>query len=170
MKDFLDKHKQISPRLKLRISGAVQGVGFRPFVYACAKKCDLSGFVGNETGGVFIEIEGSENNLINFQNLLRENSLPLAHINSIEVEEIKPTGETDFRIVESKSSESENTIISPDVSVCGDCLHELFDENDRRFRYPFINCTNCGTRFTIIEDIPYDRANGESAIGDFQKL
>jgi hydrogenase maturation protein HypF len=146
-------------RLHLTIDGAVQGVGFRPFVYACAKSCDLSGFVGNESGGVFVEVEGLENNLVNFQKLLRENALPLARVISIEVEEIAPTGETDFRIVESKSRDAENTIVSPDVSVCADCLSELFDETDRRFRHPFINCTNCGTRFTIIKDIPYDRPN-----------
>jgi hydrogenase maturation protein HypF len=137
----------------------VQGVGFRPFVYACAKGCSVCGFVGNESGGVFVEIEGSETNLSNFQKLLREKTPPLAHIISIEIEEIALTGDTDFRIVESKSGESENTLVSPDASICADCLNELFDENDRRFRYPFINCTNCGTRFTIIKDIPYDRPN-----------
>lgn len=149
----------VSQRLRLTIGGAVQGVGFRPFIYACAKSCDLCGFVGNQSGGVFIEVEGLENNLVNFQKLLREKLPPLAHITSIEIEEIFTTGETDFRIVESETNESENTIVSPDVSVCADCRRELFDKNDRRFRYPFINCTNCGTRFTIIKDIPYDRPN-----------
>jgi hydrogenase maturation protein HypF len=146
-------------RLHLTIGGAVQGVGFRPFVYACAKSCDLSGFVGNESGGVFVEVEGLEKNLINFQKLLCENAPPLARVISIELQEIAPTGETDFRIVESKTRDAENTIVSPDVSVCADCLRELFDEKDRRFRHPFINCTNCGTRFTIVKDIPYDRPN-----------
>jgi hydrogenase maturation protein HypF len=146
-------------RLHLTIGGAVQGVGFRPFVYACAKSCDLSGFVGNESGGVFVEVEGLEKNLINFQKMLRENAPPLARVISIELQEIVPTGETDFRIVESKTRDAENTIVSPDVSVCADCLRELFDEKDRRFRHPFINCTNCGTRFTIVKDIPYDRPN-----------
>ncbi len=149
----------VSQRLRLTICGAVQGVGFRPFVYACAKSCALRGFVGNESGGVFVEIEGLENNLVNFQKLLRENAPPLARVISIEVEEIAATNETDFRIVESKSCESENTLVSPDASVCDDCLREMFDENDRRFRYPFINCTNCGPRFTIVKDIPYDRPN-----------
>ncbi|HXG85123.1 MAG TPA: carbamoyltransferase HypF [Pyrinomonadaceae bacterium] len=149
----------VSQRLRLTICGAVQGVGFRPFVFTCAESCDLRGFVGNESGGVFVEIEGLQDNLINFQKLLRENAPPLAHIISIEIEEIPATNETDFRIVESKTRESENTVVSPDASVCADCRRELFDENDRRFRYPFINCTNCGTRFTIIKDIPYDRPN-----------
>ena len=98
-------------------------------------------------------------NLINFQKLLRENAPPLTQIISIEIEEIPATGETDFRIVESEFQTGGNTLVSPDVSVCDECLTELFDENDRRFRYPFINCTNCGTRFTIIKDIPYDRPN-----------
>ena len=146
-----------SQRLRLTISGAVQGVGFRPFVYICAKSCDLRGFVGNESGGVFVEIEGLESNLINFQKLLRKNTPPLALITSIKVKEIAPTNETDFRIVESQVNKSENTLVSPDVCICAECLSELFDEKDRRFRYPFINCTNCGTRFTIIKDIPYDR-------------
>jgi hydrogenase maturation protein HypF len=146
-------------RFRLTISGAVQGVGFRPFVYSCARSCDLRGFVGNDSGGVFVEVEGLDNNLSNFQKLLREKAPPLAHIISIEIKEIALTGDTDFRIVESKSGESENTLVSPDASICADCLNELFDENDRRFRYPFINCTNCGTRFTIIKDIPYDRPN-----------
>ncbi len=149
----------ILQRLRLNIRGVVQGVGFRPFVYTCAKSCDLRGFVGNESGGVFIEIEGAENDLINFQKLLRENAPPLARVTSIEIEKIAPAGETDFRIVDSKSGESENTLVSPDVSICGECLRELFDEKDRRFRHPFINCTNCGTRFTIVRDIPYDRPN-----------
>jgi len=148
-----------SQRLCLKIRGAVQGVGFRPFVYSCAKRCDLSGLVGNQSNGVFVEIEGLEKNLITFQKLLRENAPSLAHITSIEIEEIALKNETDFRIVESKSHKSESTLVSPDVSVCDECLYELFNEKDRRFRYPFINCTNCGTRFTIIKDIPYDRPN-----------
>ncbi len=147
----------ILQRLRLKIDGAVQGVGFRPFVYNCAKAFSLGGFVGNESGGVFVEIEGTKDNLQKFQQKLRENPPPLALINSIEIEEIAVTGETDFRIVKSEMREAANTLVSPDVSVCGDCLHELFDEKDRRFRYPFMNCTNCGTRFTIIRDIPYDR-------------
>jgi hydrogenase maturation protein HypF len=151
------KQKIPLQRLRLKIFGAVQGVGFRPFVFNLAEKFDLRGFVGNDSRGVFAEVEGTKPNLINFQKLLRENTPPLAHITSIEIKEITPTGETDFRIVESESRESESTLVSPDMSVCDDCLRELFDVNDRRFRYPFINCTNCGPRFTIIKDLPYDR-------------
>lgn len=145
------------PRLRLKVHGAVQGVGFRPFVYACAKSCDLRGFVGNESGGVFVEVEGAEKNLIAFQSLLRENAPPLAVVASIEVERIASQGDADFRIVGSEIRQSENTLVAPDASVCADCRRELFDERDRRFHYPFINCTNCGPRFTIIKDIPYDR-------------
>jgi hydrogenase maturation protein HypF len=146
-------------RLRLKIRGAVQGVGFRPFVFACAKSCGLVGFVGNESSGVFIEIEGAKINLQKFQNLLRQNAPPLAHITEIKIEEIEPKFETKFRIAESQKQAAKNTLVSPDASICGDCLRELFSEQDRRFRYPFINCTNCGPRFTIIEDIPYDRPN-----------
>ncbi len=151
--------KNAVQRLCLTINGAVQGVGFRPFVYGCAKRCKLRGFVRNESGGVSVEIEGTEDNLIKFQKLLREKMPPLAQITSIEIDEIAPGDETDFQIIESRIRESENTIVAPDASVCTDCLSELFDKKNRRFRYPFINCTNCGPRFTITKDIPYDRPN-----------
>ncbi|MDQ3751263.1 MAG: carbamoyltransferase HypF, partial [Acidobacteriota bacterium] len=94
-----------------------------------------------------------------FQRMLRENTPPLSHIISIESKEIAPKFENDFHIAESETQTDKNTLVSPDVSICDDCLREMFDGNDRRFRYPFINCTNCGTRFTIIKDIPYDRPN-----------
>jgi len=149
----------ILKRLRLEIRGVVQGVGFRPFVYTCAKSCGLRGFVGNESGGVFVEVEGAETNLREFQRLLRANAPPLSHIISIESREIAPKFENDFYIAESEIRTAENTLVSPDVSICDDCRRELFDEKDRRFRYPFINCTNCGTRYTIIKDIPYDRPN-----------
>ncbi len=151
--------KENSPlqRLRFRISGAVQGVGFRPFVYGYAQRFNLSGFVGNDSRGVFVEVEGLAANLNNFQDALGINSPQLAHITAVEVKEIVPTGEKGFRIVESEVDNTQNTLISPDVSLCKDCLRELFNENDRRFHYPFINCTNCGPRFTIIQDIPYDR-------------
>lgn len=146
-------------RLRVEIRGVVQGVGFRPFVFAAAKRFDLKGFVGNKSGGVFIEVEGEEKNLREFQRLLCENAPPLAYITAIDSREIAPQFSDDFYIAESENRASENTLVSPDVSVCKDCLRELFDKNDRRFRYPFINCTNCGTRFTITKDIPYDRPN-----------
>ncbi|CAN5679169.1 hypothetical protein BH24ACI1_BH24ACI1_29210 [soil metagenome] len=146
-------------RARLEIYGVVQGVGFRPFVYAAAKKFNLKGFVGNASGGVFVEVEGETADLSDFQNFLNSNYPPLAHITAIHAKEIPTQFSTDFYIAESENRASENTLVSPDVSVCKDCLRELFDKNDRRFRYPFINCTNCGTRFTITKDIPYDRPN-----------
>ncbi len=151
--------KNAVQRLCLTINGAVQGVGFRPFVFNCAKRCKLRGFVRNESGGVSVEIEGTKDNLIKFQKLLRENTPPLAQVTSIETEEIALGDEIDFCIVESRIRDSENTIVAPDASICADCLRELFDKKNRRFRYPFINCTNCGPRFTITKDIPYDRPN-----------
>ena len=149
----------ILQRLRLTISGAVQGVGFRPFVYALASRSHLSGFVGNESGGVFIEVEGEQKDLQDFLRRLREDAPPLAHITEIKTEKIRIQNDNNFRIVESENRADENTLVSPDTSVCKDCLRELFNPRDRRFRHPFINCTNCGTRFTIIRDIPYDRSN-----------
>ncbi len=151
------REKQIWKRLRLEIRGVVQGVGFRPFVYAAAKKFNLKGFVGNASGGVFVEVEGKSANVKNFQNYLISNQPPLAHVTAVDAREIAAQFSTDFYIAESKAQADQNTLVSPDVSVCEDCLCELFDKNDRRFRYPFINCTNCGTRFTITKDVPYDR-------------
>ncbi len=145
--------------MRFEIHGVVQGVGFRPFVYAAAKKFDLKGFVGNESGGVFVEVEGEAADLSDFQIYLSSNLPPLAHITRIDSREIAAQFSTDFYIAESENQTDQNTLVSPDVSVCKDCLGELFDKNDRRFRYPFINCTNCGTRFTITRDVPYDRPN-----------
>ncbi|MFN2391175.1 MAG: carbamoyltransferase HypF [Pyrinomonadaceae bacterium] len=156
---FENRENLILQRLHLSIRGAVQGVGFRPFVYALAGRNALRGFVGNKSGGVFVEIEGREENLRCFLRTLREDSPPLCHITEIKIEKIEIQNDKDFRIIESQHSPGENTLVSPDVSICDDCLRELFDKSDRRFRYPFINCTNCGTRFTIIKDIPYDRSN-----------
>jgi hydrogenase maturation protein HypF len=141
----------------LHVTGVVQGVGFRPFVYGLAQTHGLAGFVGNNSGGVFIEIEGPASALSAFQSDLVQRKPPLAHIEAVAVEDLTPLGESGFRIVESASEPAANTLISPDICLCADCRRELFDPNDRRYRYPFINCTNCGPRFTIIKDIPYDR-------------
>jgi hydrogenase maturation protein HypF len=151
-------------RLRLEISGVVQGVGFRPFVYSLAKKFDVRGFIGNESSGVFIEIEGDENRLDEFIEHLKTNAPPLSHISEIRAQNIALKGDPDFQIVASESQKDEFTMISPDISICGDCLRELFDPNDRRYLYPFINCTNCGPRFTITKDIPYDRENTTMAV------
>jgi hydrogenase maturation protein HypF len=151
--------KLILQRLRLKIQGVVQGVGFRPFVYVLANECELRGFVRNDSGGVFIEIEGEKKNLHDFLSLLREQSPPLSHITKIKIEKIKVQGDKGFEILQSKRLAVENTLVSPDASICDECLKELFDEDDKRFRHPFINCTNCGPRFTITKDIPYDRPN-----------
>ncbi len=144
-------------RLRIEIAGVVQGVGFRPFVYAAAKHFDVKGFVGNESKGVFVEAEGER--VAEFVEYLKTNAPPLAHIASISVAEFAPVGEPEFRIIESESHAEDFTLISPDISVCDDCLRELFDPEDRRYLYPFINCTNCGPRFTITRTVPYDRPN-----------
>jgi hydrogenase maturation protein HypF len=149
--------EQTIVRNRLAITGVVQGVGFRPFVYGLAKKLELTGFVGNNSSGVFIEIEGTTDQLAAFQNSLRDEAPLLAHIDTVTATEIPPTNEDTFTIVHSEAQAAANTLISPDICICNDCLQEIFDADNRRFGYPFTNCTNCGPRFTIIKDIPYDR-------------
>src|SRR5215472_3787728 len=144
-------------RRRIVIQGIVQGVGFRPFVYGQALQWGLVGFVLNDSGGVTIEVEGDAESLNGFQQALQENAPPLARIDMLIAEPIEPCYDSTFSIVESQSGTERQALISPDTSTCDDCLHELFDSGDRRYRYPFINCTNCGPRFTIIQDVPYDR-------------
>lgn len=145
-------------RVRLTVRGIVQGVGFRPFVYGLAQRFGLAGHVGNNGAGVFIEIEGDSDALDTFQIALIEDAPPLARIEAVTVEPQAPTGETVFVIVESEAGAAVSALIPPDLAICDDCLRELFDPSDRRYHYPFINCTNCGPRFSIIEQIPYDRA------------
>ncbi len=145
--------------LRIHIDGIVQGVGFRPFVYSLAARLRLNGWVRNTSAGVDIAIEGEPEALRKFLRALREEAPPLAHLDSLQVEEASPRGFTRFEIAPSRPIPEAFQPISPDVSICPDCLRELFDPADRRHRYPFINCTNCGPRFTIIRDIPYDRPN-----------
>ena len=144
-------------RTKATIQGIVQGIGFRPFIYNLAKKHDLKGFILNTSSGVEIEVEGNLSNIEQFFKTIENNNLPLAHITSIERIDLPAIKYKDFVIRESIASAERTTLISPDICVCEDCLVEMRDPNDRRFRYPFINCTNCGPRYTIIEDVPYDR-------------
>jgi hydrogenase maturation protein HypF len=144
-------------RRRLLIRGIVQGVGFRPFVYHQALQRDIVGFVLNDSNGVTIEIEGPQQALDSFQQALQTQAPPLARIDSIQFAALPPIHEGVFRIVQSKAGEQRHALISPDITTCNDCLHELFDPTDRRYDYPFINCTNCGPRFTIIQDVPYDR-------------
>ncbi len=144
-------------RKQIRITGVVQGVGFRPFVYALALRFRLGGFVANDSAGVRIEAEGASEALDKFLSALRDELPPLASIDSLESAEIAPLGDAAFTIHHSHSIVGENTPVPPDIATCPDCLAELFDPANRRYRYPFINCTNCGPRFTIIRELPYDR-------------
>lgn len=145
-------------RLCLKIRGIVQGVGFRPFVHKLVRRCGLSGYIKNTSSGVALELEGERPALERFVALLPEQAPVLAVIESMEASyspELR--GYEGFEIRQSQREEFRNTLISPDIGICEDCLRELRDPRDRRYRYPFINCTNCGPRFTIIKDIPYDR-------------
>ncbi len=141
----------------IHIRGIVQGVGFRPFIYSLADRFNLNGWVLNSSSGVEIEVEGEEPTLQTFLEAIVAELPPLAKIDTIESQPIEPHGFDHFFIKHSEPKEGEFIPIAPDVSICDDCLREMADPNDRRYRYPFINCTNCGPRFTIIEDIPYDR-------------
>lgn len=145
-------------RRAIAIRGRVQGVGFRPFVYSLASRLALAGFVRNQTSGVEIEIEGEANSLDRFLAELQADLPPLAQIENLCWQHQLPLGDTSFRIETSKAEARGAVVISPDVATCADCLAELLDPNDRRFRYPFLNCTNCGPRLTIIQGAPYDRA------------
>jgi hydrogenase maturation protein HypF len=135
----------------------VQGVGFRPFVFRLATEGQLSGHIGNDTDGVIIEIEGADECIAVFLTRLRSEPPPMARIDSIEIAGVPVTGESGFAIVSSRVLGRVSTGIPADAATCSDCLRELFDPHDRRFRYPFLNCTNCGPRFTITRSIPYDR-------------
>ena len=151
---------------KIKITGVVQGVGFRPFVYGLATQLDLHGWVRNTAGGVEIFVDGKKSEVENFIHRLPIEAPPLAKINSIIVKaETAKQKYTTFDIRHSKNSSNGYQPISVDVAICPDCERELFDPNDRRYLYPFINCTNCGPRFTIIKDIPYDRP--KTTMADF---
>lgn len=144
-------------RRAIVVHGIVQGVGFRPFVYHLARRLGLCGFVKNQTGSVLIEVEGEDAALERFLTELSERPPPLAQIERTSWRRVTPRGEGRFRVEPSETDPSGPVFISPDVATCPDCLAELFDPADRRHRYPFINCTNCGPRLTIITGAPYDR-------------
>ena len=150
----------MAERRRFRVTGTVQGVGFRPFVYRHATELGLAGFVGNDSEGVVIEAEGSGGSLDELSRRLLEESPPLAHVATLEWATV-PVGDGngDFRIVDSRAEGAPAVAVSVDVATCDDCLGELLDPDDRRYAYPFINCTNCGPRYTIIRSIPYDRAS-----------
>ncbi len=149
---------QSQRRLRLVIRGAVQGVGFRPFVYRLAVELRLRGWVANSAGGVIIEVEGEAGQHEVFRQRLEREKPPNSSIYSLEGVHLDPVGYPDFQIAAS-SSGVKTTIILPDIATCPDCLKEVFDPANRRFRYPFTNCTNCGPRFSIILSLPYDRPN-----------
>lgn len=144
-------------RLRIRVDGIVQGVGFRPFVHGLATSLRLAGLVGNDTAGVFIEVEGARDAVTRFVRGLERDPPPLAVIERIDARPVPVTGEPGFVIAGSDPAGEPRALVSADTATCGDCLRELFDPADRRYRYPFINCTNCGPRFTIIRGVPYDR-------------
>jgi hydrogenase maturation protein HypF len=144
-------------RRRFRVHGVVQGVGFRPFVYGLANRHRLGGFVLNDAEGVLIEAEGDVPALDRFAETLTDEAPLLAQINGVSVERLQASGESSFRI-EASGSGRPTTLVPPDVATCDDCLRELFDPEDRRYRYPFVNCTRCGPRFTIVRAVPYDRA------------
>ncbi len=155
--------RSVAQRRRIRVSGIVQGVGFRPFVYGLARSQKLVGFVRNDARGVVIEAEGAKNELDLFAAALVEQAPPLARVGALETNEIEPRGEPEFTIAQSAGEGTRTALIPADIATCGDCLRELFDPSDRRYLYPFINCTNCGPRFTIIRSVPYDRANTSMA-------
>jgi hydrogenase maturation protein HypF len=156
MKTYIS-NKQVK-RINLKISGAVQGVGFRPVVYRLATKLGLSGWITNATDGVEIELEGINHDIEAFSDLLKIENPVHSRIENIKKKYIDPINETGFRIIESKASGDKTALVLPDIATCPDCLWEIFDPENRRYLYPFTNCTSCGPRYSIIEELPYDRA------------
>jgi hydrogenase maturation protein HypF len=146
-------------RQRFTVVGVVQGVGFRPFVHRIATDLGLAGFVGNDSGAVFIEVQGPVARVDEFGRRLRAEAPPLARINTVSVVDVAANtlGGDGFHIVDSQTVPGATTPIPPDIAVCDDCVAELFNAADRRYRHPFVTCTNCGPRFTIIRTLPYDR-------------
>jgi len=145
-------------RTAIRVEGTVQGVGFRPFVYALATGLGLTGLVGNDVDGVFIEVEGAPGAVREFLLRLEQDAPSLARIEQVRSRPVRPAGSASFTIAASGADGRRRTLIAADTATCADCLRELADPADRRYGYAFINCTNCGPRFTIVRDVPYDRA------------
>src|SRR5919202_1421740 len=145
-------------RRAVAVRGIVQGVGFRPFIYSLARRHGLAGFVRNDAEGVHIEVEGSPEALDLFMRGIMDEAPPLAVVESVSSWPLAVQGAQAFRIEESREGAQRRALVSPDVATCDACLRELFDPADRRYRYPFINCSHCGPRFTITRAMPYDRA------------
>ena len=146
-------------RVRARVEGTVQGVGFRPYVYRLAGELGVAGHVLNDTDGVVVEVEAPPETVEQFLTRLPAEAPPLASIDRVIAETLAETGERGFAIRESPAGGEPRAAVAPDTATCKDCLGELFDPADRRFRYPFTNCTNCGPRFTIVRGVPYDRPN-----------
>jgi hydrogenase maturation protein HypF len=151
-------------RKGIEVAGIVQGVGFRPYVYRLSRELGLAGLISNTAAGVAIEVEGPAAAVETFLHRLPRELPPLARITSLAVRDLPCDHDAEFRILPSRLGEESRALISPDVALCDDCLRELFDPADRRYRYPFINCTNCGPRFTIVREIPYDRPRTSMAV------
>jgi hydrogenase maturation protein HypF len=144
-------------RVRARVEGTVQGVGFRPYVYRLAGELGVAGHVLNDSRGVVVEVEAAPETVHRFLARLPVEAPPLAHVERVIAEQVEETGELGFAIRDSPPDGEPRAAVTPDSATCSDCLAELFDPDDRRFRYPFTNCTNCGPRFTIVRDVPYDR-------------
>jgi len=151
------KPPSLVTRKRIQVAGVVRGVGFRPFVYNLAQDLGLAGYALNSSAGVTIELEGDQAEIQTFLHTLEHQPPPLARIARIVVSEIEPNGELQFSIRKSLSVEGEFSLIPADVGTCEDCWRDFTDPNNRRFGYAFTNCTNCGPRYTIVQDVPYDR-------------
>jgi len=153
-------------KVKIVIRGVVQGVGFRPFIFRLAKELDVKGWIINSSQGVFIDAESDRNTLESFLKKIETDRPKNSYIQSFEHTWLDAEGFETFEIRESKESGSKTALVLPDISTCNDCLDEIFDPNNRRYLYPFTNCTNCGPRYSIIADLPYDRCN--TTMGEFE--
>ena len=152
-------------RARARVTGVVQGVGFRPYVYRLAGELGLSGFVLNDAAGVLVEVEGAEAAVDSFMARVAVEAPPLAVVEGVAWSSCAVVGAPGFAIRSSLGGGAAQAPVSPDSATCADCVRELNDPADRRYRYPFINCTNCGPRFTIVHGVPYDRPL--TAMADF---
>ena len=163
MRRIMQTTTLMKQRWRLEVRGIVQGVGFRPYIYRLAHQFGLAGNILNSESGVLVEIEGHATDVEAFLSAMPREAPPLARILELEQTQIGPLGETVFTILESTRLHRAGTLISPDIATCDDCVREMFDPADRRYLYPFINCTNCGPRFTIVRGVPYDRAQTSMA-------
>ncbi len=151
--------EQQTVRLKLSLHGHVQGVGFRPFIFRLANSLHLKGWVKNFPGGVVVEVEGATQNVKQFLLRIEPEKPPHAFIQTLEPVWLDPAGHSTFHILDSQTSGDAGMWVLPDIATCGECLKEMSDPGNRRYRYPFINCVHCGPRYSIVESLPYDRAN-----------